>query len=313
MYDFKIDVAVLFIFFARPEQTQKVFEQIKKARPSKLFLYQDGARINNQNDINGIQECRKIVENIDWKCDVFKWYQDKNVGCDPSEYLAQKWMFSKVDKGIILEDDDVPSQSFFPFCKELLDKYENDLRINMICGMNHMDEVNLDYDYYFSKRGTIWGWATWKRTIDLWDPLYSFLQDPYTTNLLKEQGELTPSILETYRMHIKSNREHYEDFVFSTRMLQSQFCIIPSKNLISNIGIATTSTHTVSSLEHMPPKFRHLYFKKTYEYTFPLKHPKYVVEDVLLTKQMSKTLEYGIKERIFMYKQKLKNIFQFHK
>lgn len=41
MYSAKIDVAVLLLFFARPEQTAHVFEQIKKARPTKLFLYQD--------------------------------------------------------------------------------------------------------------------------------------------------------------------------------------------------------------------------------------------------------------------------------
>ena len=47
----KIDVAVLLLFFARPEQTAKVFEQIKIARPSKLFLYQDGAREGRTDDI----------------------------------------------------------------------------------------------------------------------------------------------------------------------------------------------------------------------------------------------------------------------
>ena len=35
-------------------------------------------------------------------------YQTKNQGCDPSEYLSQKWAFSIVDKCIVLEDDDVP-------------------------------------------------------------------------------------------------------------------------------------------------------------------------------------------------------------
>jgi hypothetical protein len=138
MYMNKIDVAILLIFFNRPGTLSKVFESVKKARPSKLFLYQDGPRLNREDDVENIAKCRKIVEDIDWECEVHTYYQNDNVGCDPSEYVAQKWAFSYVVKCIVLEDDDVPIQSFFPFCKELLDKYEDDQRINMICGHNQL-------------------------------------------------------------------------------------------------------------------------------------------------------------------------------
>ena len=40
----KIDVAVLMLFFNRPDNFQKVFDEVKKARPAQLFLYQDGDR-----------------------------------------------------------------------------------------------------------------------------------------------------------------------------------------------------------------------------------------------------------------------------
>lgn len=158
----KIDVAVLFIFFTRTEKTAAVFEQIRKARPTRLYLYQDGPRVNRPDDVENIEACRKVVEDIDWECQVHRMYQDKNYGCDPSEFISQKWMFATETKGIILEDDDVPSQSFFPFCKELLDKYENDTRINIICGMNNLDRSETDKSYIFSEYGSIWGWATWK-------------------------------------------------------------------------------------------------------------------------------------------------------
>ena len=127
-----VDVPVLILFFNRPQQLSQVFEQVKKARPSRLFLYQDGAR--SERDLPGIEACREIVSQIDWECEVEQLYQEKNFGCDPSEYLSQKWAFSKVDKCIVLEDDDVPAVSFFQFCKEMLDKYEHDTRISMIAG-----------------------------------------------------------------------------------------------------------------------------------------------------------------------------------
>ena len=61
----KIDVAVLLIFFNRPSLFKQVFEQVKIARPSKLFLYQDGARENRTSDIEGVKKCREIAEEID--------------------------------------------------------------------------------------------------------------------------------------------------------------------------------------------------------------------------------------------------------
>ena len=123
---------------------------------------------------------------IDWDCEVHRLYQQKNFGCDPSEYISQKWMFSFVDRGIIIEDDDVMSESFFPFCKELLDKYADDKRIYMISGQNHLGKYEAGgADYFFSKSYAIWGWATWKRCIDLWDSKYSFLQNKYTMSSLE--------------------------------------------------------------------------------------------------------------------------------
>ena len=100
--------------------------------------------------------------------------------------LAQKWMFETEDRGIVLEDDDVVSDSFFYFCEELLEKYKDDERINMICGMNHLGHYDKSgTSYIFTKTGAITGWASWKRVIDTWDPNYSFVDDEYQKYCLK--------------------------------------------------------------------------------------------------------------------------------
>lgn len=70
------------------------------------------------------------------------------MGCDPSTHLSHKWAFSIVDKCIILEDDIVPSLSFFPFCIELLNRYEDDKRIDRICGMNLLGTYETGSDYF---------------------------------------------------------------------------------------------------------------------------------------------------------------------
>lgn len=280
MKPYKIDVAVLVIFFTRVEKTAQVFEEIKKARPRKLFLYQDGPRPNRKDDIENIKKCRTVVEDIDWDCEVHRLYQEKNFGCDPSEYIAQKWMFSHVDKGIILEDDDIPSQSFFPFCKELLDKYEHDTRINIICGMNNNDITDTDDSYIFSRYGSIWGWATWKRNVDLWDPTYAWLENTAIVESLKEAyPQDMPNIIKVCQRHKATGREHYESIMGANLYLQRQINIVPKYNMISNIGVGSESTHSVDSLSKLPKAVRKLLYKKRYEIEFPLRHPKYVIED----------------------------------
>ena len=280
----EVDVAVLLIFFTRTKITTRTFEQIRKARPSKLFLYQDGPRPGRKDDVQNIIECRNAIEKaIDWDCEVYRMYQEKNYGCDPSEYISQKWMFSIVDKGIVIEDDDVMSVSFFKYCKDLLDKYENDTRINIICGMNHLGVYkDCPYDYFFVRSGgSIWGWATWKRTIDQWDSTYAFLGDKYAErNLKNEFGEVSANmLLKTCKRHLDSGREHYESILGSFALLNGTMNIVPKYNMTCNIGVDAESTHSVSDISKLPRAIRKQLYMKTYELSFPLKHPRYVQPD----------------------------------
>lgn len=293
-----IDVPVLCIFFSRPGCFGKVFEQVKKARPSKLFLYQDGARPGNQKDIDGIKQCRAIAEDIDWDCEVHRLYQEKNYGCDPSEYIAQTWAFSFVDRCIILEDDDVPSQSFFPFCKELLEKYKDDQRINMICGMNNLESVESPYSYLFSMTGSIWGWATWKRVVDEWERDYAFLTPGYDRDKLFESlrmhGLHPDKRVGTWLSNKNSGVEHYETILGLGQYVGNRLNIVPTKNMIINVGNTPEgSTHSASGIEEIPHGLRRIYTMQSYEIEFPLKHPKYIIEDVDFQKKMNRLMGMG--------------------
>ena len=293
----KIDVAVLILFFNRPEKLERVFQQVKLARPSRLYLYQDGARKERLDDRINIQKCRDIVSEIDWECEIYCNYQEKNNGCDPSEYLAQKWMFETEEMGIILEDDDVPSQSFFPFCKELLERYKDDQRINMICGMNNCGvSEHCPYDYLFSSSGSIWGWATWKRVIDEWTDHVCFVDNEYAcSQFYKVHRNFidTKGYIDRCREYNNSGVAHYEEILCENTWLQNRLHIIPTKNMISNIGYEGESTHGSASMEFLPKGIRRLFNMKTYEYDFPLKHPPYIMEDMIFLKKINRIMGTG--------------------
>jgi hypothetical protein len=262
----KTDVAVLILFFCRDKQLKQVFEAVKMARPSKLYLYQDGAR--GPQDERGINACRAIVENenIDWDCEVHRWYRDRNFGCDPSEYLAQKWFFENEEMGIILEDDDVPSQSFFPYCKELLEKYKDDTRVSLISGMNNIGiSKEVRDSYFFTKIGGIWGWATWRRFVDTWDAQYSWIDDAEKVNLIKSQ--LPKKVYERFmynaKWHRETGKEYYETIYAAAQWLNEGYAIVPKYNLITNIGIDADSAHnTTTDMRVLPKGTQKLFYMK---------------------------------------------------
>lgn len=290
----KTDIAVLMLFFNRPETLQLVFNEVRQARPSRLLLYQDGPRTDA--DVAGINACRSIVadDNIDWECDVRRNYLDHNQGCDPSGFRSHKWAFSIADKVIILEDDVVPAQSFFPFCKELLDRYEHDERITMIAGFN-TDEVTPDVpdDYFFTTHCSIWGWASWRRVANQWDASYGFMHDGYATHLMaalaKRRG-YRHSMMRMFADHSQSGKEYFETIDWANMLLSSGLCIMPTRNMVSNVGLTADSTHYATELRTMPRRLRRLFTMPRYELTQPLRHPKYVIENVEFLERCYKAL-----------------------
>ena len=291
----KIDIAVLILFFNRPDALSAVFEEVRKARPSRLFLYQDGPR--GEHDMPGIEACRKVVEDIDWECDVRRLYQEKNFGCDPSEYLSQKWAFSMADKCIVLEDDDIPSQSFFPFCKEMLDRYEHDTRISMIIGTNY-DEVTPDipYDYFFATTFSISGWASWRRVIDQWDEHYTFLDDAYNLQQLEElikERKYQKDFVEFCRYHRKSGKAYYETIFHAALFFNSAMSIVPRVNMINNLGACGEGVHLSGTNATMPRAYRRIFEMGRHELDFPLRHPRYVIENVKYKDRMFRIQGWG--------------------
>lgn len=281
MNSYKIDVPVLLIFFSRSDTFAKVFDVIKYVKPSTLLLWQDGPRSERPDDLEGIKKCREIAEQIDWDCKVYKNYQESNLGCDPSTFYSHQWAFSLVDKCIVLEDDFVVTPSFFRYCKELLDRYEFDDRVNHINGFNLLGEYSdCSSDYLFSYNGT-GAWASWRRVAKGWDPSYSFLDDKYLMeNLRKKYGKsYFDSCYEKAVRHRNTGKAHWESILGFDCMLNNRYAIIPTNNLASNIGMTPGSTHSLTEVSLLPKKFQKIFNNKLHELSFPLKHPQYIVPD----------------------------------
>lgn len=296
MKPYLVDVPVSINIWIRPECQKKQFEVIKRARPSVLFVTSDGGR--NESEWKLIRQNRKLYEDgIDWDCTIYYVYEEKNNGLYAMDEIRRSFIWDKVDRCIFLEDDQIPSVSFFRFCAEMLEKYKDDLRIYMICGMNQLgisEEVNTDY--FFSRAGSIWGFAMWKRTCDQYGD-FSYGSDSYVMDCLKTvtcKDKTTWRYIKTYAENKFCNGHVAGDefFLALAPYAQNQLLIIPKYNMISNIGSGVDSAHA-DELRVLPRGIRRVFNMKTYELRFPLKHPRYIVADLAYERRIKRILGRG--------------------
>lgn len=250
---------VLFLIFNRPDVTRQVFAAISRARPSYLFIAADGPRPNRPDDIENCNAARAVVERIDWPCEVKTLFRNENLSCRAAVSTAIDWFFAHVEEGIILEDDCLPADSFFPFCAELLERFRADRRVMMISGTNLQNGIRRGTgSYYFSRIFRIWGWATWRRAWALNDQsMGGFSCDPRDNilNRLFVDRNIALSWIHAFAQ-VKTGHVNTWDYpwVYSCFM-QNGLSITPNVNLVTNIGFGAESTHTsdpLSALANMP-------------------------------------------------------------
>lgn len=268
----KTPVAVL--IFNRPETTKHTLSSVFEARPEKLFVIADGPRPGTD-DLEKCEAARACVDDFDWQCDVVKNYSEVNLGCGMRPASGLDWVFQQVDRAIILEDDCLPEASFYRFCEELLDRYQDEHRVAMISGNNFQSgKRRSEYSYYFSRYTHIWGWATWKRTWQHYDFQMREWQKLRETKWLEDVLQNQPAAAFWHNLFDNvRNKGSVWDFQWAfSCWLHDQVAVLPQVNLVSNIGWGEAATHTKDP--NNPAAFL-----PTFAMDFPLRHPSAITID----------------------------------
>ncbi|MDR1793385.1 MAG: hypothetical protein LBR36_08110 [Bacteroidales bacterium] len=289
-------IPILFIIFADPNTTARVFERIREIKPTRLYVACDGAREDRENESEKVTKTRAIIEKIDWNCEVYTRFLDKNFGPKYAVSSAITWFFENEEMGVILEHDCLPDISFFPFCEELLVRYKNDDRVGHIGGDCFLpDFVNKKYSYNFSTHAHIWGWAGWRRSWKNYDVNFHFWNDYKDERDYLFQNFLEKVYFSTFIPDVLNNRKHTWDtqYHFSLK-LQNRLSICPTVNLVTNIGLgspdaANTTIYRKKLL--VPPQ----------PIAFPLQHPPFMMINRKLDKQTIKTFFFSWKRLIRYY------------
>ncbi len=281
--ELKLTTPVVFLVFNRPDNTQRVFEEIRRARPLKLLVVADGARADRAGEAAKCEAVRAIIDTVDWRCEVLTNYSDKNLGCKVRVSTGLDWVFEHVEEAIILEDDCLPDPTFFRFCEELLAQYRHDERIFMISGDNfQFGRKRTGHSYYFSRYCHIWGWATWRRAWEKYDVDMKLWPEIRDNNWLKDilNGNNNVRLWTSIFDQVCQQKINTWDFQWTFACwINNSLSIMPNVNLVSNIGFGSDSTHTSKQ-----NKFTNMNIDSM---SFPLVNPPFIVSDTEADKYTS--------------------------
>jgi hypothetical protein len=263
---------ILFLIFNREEHSSKVFDVIRDIKPRQLYIAADGPRASISGEAKVCKQVREsIINKIDWDCEIHTLFRQSNIGCGLAVSSAISWFFENEEEGIILEDDCLPDKTFFKYCSELLDQHRFNSSISIISGCNfdqNQTNHNSNSSYFYSKIPYTWGWATWKRTwegydynIEKWNKINrrAFLK------WLFDEIEFQNFWEKVFNDVYGGQKTTWDYQFFFHCFSQKQLAIVPSVNLVTNIGHDQSATHTFNS-ESLQSKFPIIPIK------FPLIH-----------------------------------------
>jgi hypothetical protein len=265
---------VALFVFNRPDLTERVFARIRSARPPVLFVIADGPRPHVPGDAELCSATRSLVEAVDWPCDVQRDYSDANLGLWTCVGRGLDRVFEQVERAIVLEDDCLPDPTFFPFCDELLERYQHDQRVMMITGTTIGERWRPGVgSYHFSRRGAIWGWAGWSRAWRGHDRHGRTWNDPRSRRRARRALGHRHYRAWARWMDDAYLHQHQWGVQWTFSILERDgVSIVPSTNLVTNLGFRGDATHTVAArprLANVPAE----------PMQFPLRHPAAVTPD----------------------------------
>jgi len=286
----QFDVPILFLTFNRPDLAEKSFSVIREQKPKTVYIASDGPRGNVPGELETVTECRKLVENmIDWPCEVHKLYRVSNLGCGKAVYEAISWFFDKEKMGIIIEDDCLLSDLWFPFAEQLLNKYEFNDEVMMISAINHFQYskglTNSSYEFAFY--GGVWGWASWRKAWLKMDYELATLDTDFSSGMIKRTLKVPSKYINDRKKILEATKigeiDTWDYQWGHARIKNNGLSIIPKNNLVINIGFDIRASHTFDP-ENWLSKL------SMEELTFPLRHPKKIKRNISYDKKFLKVV-----------------------
>lgn len=236
---------VILFVYNRPFHTKNTVRALQKntlASQSELFIYSDGAKNDNQREsVNAVREYLKEIEGFK-KVTVIERYT--NFGLANSIIDGVTKIVNEFGKVIVLEDDLVTSPYFLAYMNDGLKLYENDKNIASIHG--YIYPIDNLPDTFFIRGADCWGWGTWKRAWNVFEPDGKILLEKLKSRGLQNEADFNGSYQYTKMLEdqIIGKNNSWAIRWYISAFLEDMLTLYPGKSFVENIGNDGSGTHS---------------------------------------------------------------------
>ncbi len=235
---------VLFVY-NRLDHCKKTISALQKndlADKSDLYIYSDAAKNDKlQEDVDSV---RSFLHSIDGFKSVTIIERDENYGLMRNIIEGVTDVVNRYGTVIVLEDDIVTSKYFLKYMNDALEKYFYDSRVMEISGFAYPMKREGLPELMFLKFCDCWGWATWKRSWDLFERNPAKLvktfsrKDIFHFNM-ENSADFWGQVVDNYSGDIKT----WAIFWSATLYQNNGLMLYPRDSLVYNIGFDGTGEH----------------------------------------------------------------------
>jgi hypothetical protein len=235
--------------FNRPEHTRRTVEALVRnelASGSELFVFCDGPR--SQADADAVQSVRDYAAGITGFKSLQIIRRAENLGLAQSIISGVTQLCNEFGCAIVVEDDLVTSPYFLRYLNEALNLYENSPDVISIHGYVYPVKTTLP-ETFFIKGADCWGWATWKRGWDLFEPDgIKLLADLESRKLMREfDFNGTFAYAQMLRDQISGRNNSWAIRWYASAFLRDKLTLYPGRSLVHNIGLDSSGVHCEST------------------------------------------------------------------
>ena len=223
-------------------QTVEALKNNKESKDSLLFIFSDGYK--NEEDEPDVKEVRNYLKTIEGFKKIEIIEAQNNNGLANSIIKGVKRIVSEYGKIIVVEDDIYTSPYFLKYMNDALDIYENEEDVACISG--YVYPIKTKEQTFFIKGSDCWGWATWKRAWDIFEPDgQKLLDEAKERNLEKELNfDNSYAYSQMLQDQIDGKNNSWAIRWYASCFLKNKLCLYPGKTFVQNIGFGVKgATH----------------------------------------------------------------------
>jgi len=235
----------LFIY-KRPEHARRTIASLKACpgfAESPLYVFADGAR--TRADLPAVQATRAAARELLGPRAVFV-ERDQNLGLANSIIAGTTELCRRHGRVVVVEDDLVVAPQFLPFLNEGLDAYEDQPGVMQVAGhMFAVPSLADTQEALLLPMTTSWGWATWKRAWDLFDPDATGWRERLNADVEIKRFNLDGSY-DYYRMLKRQMSGDIDSWAIRwhyTVFANDGLTLFPPRTLVVNAGLDGSGTH----------------------------------------------------------------------